>query len=267
MPRHSNLPSNVRAVFFDVDDTYFSHKLNRILEGYPEMVSVLRNQGVFCALCTARSLELVENLMGSQLGKWDGMVAGNGAFVYNENLNILFEKTLSDQTVAYLINTGEKHGAGFFVSGTSAFVFGDQIPVKPKLHSVHIEGIPEHAPGADDHLSVMSICHPDPLSMKDDLDQIDGLFVHYTKYSADISRNDLSKSEGISHLMKYWNLPDGDYAAFGDSQNDLDMLDHAACPAAMAESEPAVLEAVSTHVPPVEEGGIAAWMKKEGWIE
>lgn len=261
------IPADVRAVFFDIDDTFFSHRLGRIPEGYLKMVQKLRKQGVFCALCTARSLELSEILLGPQNGLWDGVVAGNGACVYDENQNVLFCKTLDPHTIEALIETGRKHDAGFFVSGSQAFVFDNAKYYQPKLDSIHTPVLPRHAWTPEQSLSVISMCVPDPLALRKELDALDGLFVHYTKYSADISRDDLSKFEGISRLMKHWNLPEHAYAAFGDSFNDLDMLDNAACPVAMAEGEQTALDRYPAHTPPVEEGGIAAWMKAQGWIE
>ncbi len=262
------LPENVSAVFFDIDGTFYSHKLGRIPEGYVEMVQALRKGGVKCALSTARSYELIVNLLGDQAGLWDGIVAGNGSFVHDENLNFLFEKTIPDATARKVIEIGRKHGAGFFVSGTSVFIFDMNPAVQAKLDANSVaDGLPIHDPRKEDHLSVMSVCHPNAREMEEDLSKIEGLFVQYTPQSADISRDDLSKFEGISILMDYWNLPTQNYAAFGDSFNDMEMFKHAAMPVAVHEAEDYVAKHVDTKTPPVEDGGIVAWMKQEGWLK
>lgn len=265
LPTAPLLPENVRAVFFDIDDTFYSHKLDRIPAGYLEMIDALRSQGIYCALCTARAKTLIENLFGDLFGKWDGIVAGNGAFVYDENLQPLFEKPIPEDTVRQICALAEQYQAGVFVSGSDAFTFDALPTTQKKLDSVHISGLAVRPLAKDDRISVMSICHETPHILKEPLEAIGGLFIHETAASIDLSRDDLSKFEGIRILMDHWHLGAHDYAAFGDSLNDLEMLENAACGYAVAESEPVITARFET-MPPVEEGGIAAWMKENGWI-
>ena len=52
-------------------------------------------------------------------------------------------------------------------------------------------------------------------------------------YIMDILKKDTNKASGIAQLMRYWQLEDGAYMAFGDSMNDCEMLQEAAVGVAM----------------------------------
>lgn len=121
-------------------------------------------------------------------------------------------------------------------------------------------------PTEQDHFSILSLCHENPQVLRPQLEAVPGLFVQYSPFSADVSRNDLSKFEGIRILMDHWNLPAHAYAAFGDSLNDVEMLENAAIAIAPAASESAIQRMADHIAPPSSQGGLAAWMRQAGWI-
>lgn len=257
----------IRAVFFDIDDTLYDHAIDAIPSGTLEAIRRLKEKGIRVALSTARSLQLAELLIGETMDLWDGVVAGNGAYVYDENRQVLFEKTIPAETLDRMTEITERHGGGVFASGSCAITFDDLPCIQAKLDSVHVSGLPVRRPGKNDRFSVLSLCHPHPEELREELEQVEGMFLQYTPYSYDVSRDDLSKFEGIEFLMRRWHLPSHAYAAFGDSQNDLEMLENAAVSIAPAASHPRVLELADHVAPPTLQGGLAAWMKQAGWLE
>ena len=47
---------NIKAVFFDIDGTFYDHTTNRVLPSTKEAVRKLKEQGIKVALCSGRPL-------------------------------------------------------------------------------------------------------------------------------------------------------------------------------------------------------------------
>lgn len=45
---------NIKAVFFDIDGTFYDHTTNRVLPSTKEAVRKLKEQGIKVALCSGR---------------------------------------------------------------------------------------------------------------------------------------------------------------------------------------------------------------------
>ena len=59
-------------------------------------------------------------------------------------------------------------------------------------------------------------------------DGIEGIEVQHPSLTCvDFMKTSVNKARGIAHLMKYWQLPAHAYLAFGDSMNDLQMIQEA----------------------------------------
>ena len=53
---------NIKAVFFDIDGTFYDHTTNRVLPSTKEAVRKLKEQGIKIALCSGRPLQLAAEL-------------------------------------------------------------------------------------------------------------------------------------------------------------------------------------------------------------
>lgn len=54
---------------------------------------------------------------------------------------------------------------------------------------------------------------------------IDGItYTSSTPYCIDFIKESVNKANGIKHMMEYWGLKEDAYIAFGDSENDIEML-------------------------------------------
>ena len=78
---------NIKAVFFDIDGTFYDHTTNRVLPSTKEAVRKLKEQGIKVALCSGRPLQLAAELPVFDEFCWDGFIGGSG-------------ENLSDKTTA-----------------------------------------------------------------------------------------------------------------------------------------------------------------------
>jgi len=57
----------------------------------------------------------------------------------------------------------------------------------------------------------------------------------------------VTKARGVEQALRYWGFPDRAYAAIGDAENDVPMLEHAALSATVRNAVPAARRAASVH--------------------
>ena len=81
----------------------------------------------------------------------------------------------------------------------------------------------------------------------------------------DILQDGIHKAWGLEELLKRWNLKPEQIMAFGDSENDIEMLELAGISYAMENSEDRVKEIATEVAPPNSQAGV--YKVLENWLE
>ena len=87
---------NIKAVFFDIDGTFYDHTTNRVLPSTKEAVRKLKEQGIKIALCSGRTLQLAAELPVFDELCSDGCIGGSGIRVYNETRELIWDKAFTE---------------------------------------------------------------------------------------------------------------------------------------------------------------------------
>ena len=74
----------------------------------------------------------------------------------------------------------------------------------------------------------------------------------------------ISKAVGLRHAAEYFHVPMSDTIAFGDSANDIEMLEAAEISVAMGNGAPSAKEAADLVTDDIDEDGIANAFRKLG---
>ena len=217
----------IKAVFFDIDGTFFDHHSNQVLPETMDAIRQLKANGYKVALCSGRAKEMAEQLGVLQLFPWDGYVGGAGVSVYDEQMNIIFEDTFTAAQCERIFALGKEydicinsHGKYEFMTkplnaySKAAFdQFHCQVPIVREWDHEPLVALSAYEkPGFDWHM----------------FDGIEGIEVQHPSLTCvDFMKTSVNKARGIAHLMKYWQLPAHAYLAFGDSMNDLQMIQEA----------------------------------------
>lgn len=78
----------------------------------------------------------------------------------------------------------------------------------------------------------------------------------------EFAHKDVSKASGIQFLQNYLKIHSDQIAAFGDGENDLEMIQHAGFGVAMADGVPILKQAADQIAPPCSEDGVAQILEK-----
>ena len=252
------------AVFFDIDGTLYDHESNCIPALHMKMLKELQEKGTKVCLCTARALPLIENLGILHVFPWDLIVAGNGSYIYNEKMQLIYENCIDPTSAKQVFELAKKENASLFVAGNTAFTTDLSPKVQKILDDNHVRPLPVRTMKEQDRFCVMSYIVDNPTERRESLEAIAGIHPIYSRASIDIIKEGLSKYHGVQLAMQYMGLDEHNYMAFGDGASDLEMLENASFAAAMEDGDPILLNKIHNHCPNAHKAGIYTYLKEEG---
>lgn len=245
---HSNI------IFFDIDGTLIGrhHKTpNSTLEALHQ----LQNLGFILCISTGRSLSSLKNGHFVDEIEWDGYVCNNGQMVYDKHLNLLFSQYIDESAVKEMVTLAntllfpvmleyENHNI-------MTLTADDNVKRAHEFFHSPIEKTGDYEYQNVIMAILYSPLHYDYQAFK----KIAGItiFPGMSSY-ADIVKEGSSKHVGIQELLKHYHQEQ--YIAFGDSLNDIDMLQHAKIAIAMGQGHDELKAVASFVTQDVDEDGI-----------
>lgn len=215
----------IKAAFFDIDGTLLSHRTNTVPESAKMALRALREKGVLVFLATGRQLPVLKLLTPLQGIVTDGSITLNGQYCCNEK-GLIYAQPIHREDIARLLAHLEKTPlACGFVEEKELYVnFHNQ--VVERVHAaIHTPMPPlgDLKRGYDRDIYQVIVYG----SQAD----IDGLpLLPHTKMTrwndggVDMLPATGGKAVGIEKVLEYYGIAKEETIAFGDGENDIDML-------------------------------------------
>lgn len=236
-----------KLIFFDVDGTLYDNNLKQIPSSTIQSLKALKAKGHELAIATGRaffmlySIEEIKHL-------FDHFVLINGQHIIANN-RVIYEDTIEKDKIEALIQSmidlnityGFQSSASEAISEINERVidsFADlNLNLPPKNKDFHEkEKIYQMwCFGNSDDIEALKVKHPN----------FD--FVKWMTVGYDIIKKGQSKGKGIKILSEYLGYSKGDLIAFGDGDNDVEMLENVGIGIAMGNATDK-LKKVSTIV-------------------
>lgn len=257
----------VKAVFFDIDGTLVNDS-RTVLKSTETAIKSLKEQGILVGLATGRGPYFVKPFM-EQLDL-DFAVTYNGQYIFSKD-RVISATPIDKQSLRDLIAYAKEHrkeislGSAEAMLGSKIMSFGMSpfsqwtsqfIPKKMArtvsrgFNKVVSRALPQHK---EELLELMQqpIYQVLLLASPEESRKIEGDFPHlkFTRsspYAADIINQGMSKLEGIRRVGEVYGFDSNQVMAFGDSDNDLEMLSGVGLSIAMGNGTSSVKE-VAKH--------------------
>lgn len=261
--------SRDKYVFFDIDGTLFSPRYG-IPDSTREAIDLLRKNGHHPVICTGRTKVMVFSAI-TDLG-FDGMISGVGAYGEWQGRR-LFSEVLSPEEAEKLVRNFERFGFNPYPEGPEAMYYDPAFcpePVK-ELNQIFSLKDPEilkpYRKGLAEISKVTAV-------FRDGCDETGFCQALDKKYQAVNHHNllletfpaGMSKGDGIRRLLSALGEDSDQTYAFGDSFNDLEMLEFVRYGVCMGNGDPKLLERIPLHAPRLEEDGLWHSLKDFGLI-
>ncbi|WP_311522808.1 Cof-type HAD-IIB family hydrolase [uncultured Streptococcus sp.] len=258
----------VKAVFFDIDGTLVNDRKS-VLKSTKDAIKIVKDQGVLVGVATGRGPFFVKDLMDDL--DLDFAVTYNGQYIFNKD-RVLFTSPLSKshlrQLIAYAKKEGKEialgtkdamlgskimsFGLGSFSQRVSRFV--PSMLTRTVSHSFN-RMVSKVVPQKEEDLlqlmnqpiyQVLMLMTPEE-SEKAAADFQDLKLTRSNPFAADVINQGNSKLEGIRRVGKEYGFDLNQVMAFGDSDNDLEMLAGVGMSVAMGNGSSSVKE-VAKHI-------------------
>lgn len=248
-----------KAVFFDIDGTLWDEK-RRIPKSTVEAVNKLRENGHYAFICSGRSKVNIHAKELLEIG-FDGILAGCGTYAEYNGKVIIDEKIPQDKLQKALeileefqlpvVLEGSRYAYMHFNEFTEDdFVehmkisLGEQLlPISGNQGKYDVNKM--SANYTQGNLNAVTE------ALKEDYDMI----VHEEKV-VEIVPKGFSKATGIQKICQYLNIDRKNTYAFGDSINDIEMLDYVEKGIAMGNGSKVAKDAADYVTAPLHEDGI-----------
>lgn len=258
----------VKAVFFDIDGTLVNDRKS-VLKSTKEAIKIVKDQGVLVGVATGRGPFFVKDLMDDL--DLDFAVTYNGQYIFNKE-RVLFASPIDKRSLRQVIAYA-KENRKEIAMGTRQDVIGSRIMsfgLSP-LSQLVSRFVPKFLTRTVSHSFNRMVSKALPQKEDDLLDLINQpiyqvlmlmtpeesnqaasefeylKFTRSNPFAADIINQGNSKLEGIRRVGKEYGFDLNQVMAFGDSDNDLEMLAGVGMSVAMGNGSSSVKE-VAKHI-------------------
>lgn len=251
----------VKAVFFDVDGTLVSHRYKRVPESTIESLAKLRENGIKIFLSTGRHLQELDKLPLQNLS-FDGYVTLNGQLCADQDKKILYSVPLAREETDTLVSIFEKkefplilvEEKGLYINFINDVVRKTQEAISTPLPDIaKYEGAPVYmAIGyfTPEEEYVLKELLPDSCKM-----------TRWGNGGVDVIPRYSGKVMGIQKILEHYHLKQEEIMAFGDGENDRDMLAYAGIGVAMGNAEDDVKSKADYITDDIDKDGIEKALK------
>ena len=267
----------VKAVFFDIDGTLVNDSKS-VLKSTKEAIKIVKDQGVLVGVATGRGPFFVKELMEDL--DLDFAVTYNGQYIFNKD-RVLFASPIDKGSLRQIISYA-KANQKEIAMGTRQDVVGSRIMsfgLSP-LSQLVSRFVPKFLTRTISNSFNRLVSKAVPQKEKDLLNLINQpiyqvlmlmtpeeseqaattlnhlKFTRSNPFAADIINQGNSKLEGIRRVGKEYGFDLNQVMAFGDSDNDLEMLAGVGMSVAMGNGSSSVKEVAKHITTSNQEGGI-----------
>lgn len=252
----------IKAIFFDIDGTLLYGN-----KGVPskeiEDLRKLKKKGIKIVVCTGRAIGEVEPLHLDEYD-FDAYIALNGQTIFDASYNLIYENLFDKDDLKKLINIFNSKDIVVGLSGEDGLYvnYVDDKLIKengvlnivvPRIDTYHNEKI----------YQALAYCD-DAYKEKIKKELVNSKVTYWNDFGIDIFNKNGGKDKGILEYIKMFDITIDETMAFGDSENDKEMLKMVSIGVAMGNGTEELKEVSDFVTKDLYEDGIDYALRKYG---
>ena len=217
----------IKAIFFDIDGTLFSHTTHSIPHSTDLALKKLKEKGILIFIATGRHKSELKNIPLDSY-HFDGYITLNGQYCYN-NDGVIYEKPIEKNDILNILEEIDHHPFPCYminedkmyinyltqnvidIQNSIASIIPEVIDLKTIVHKpIYQIGPFETSPEQESRLlSKLKNCQS----------------TRWHDLAIDILHKTGGKQNGIKAILKQYNIKADETMAFGDGNNDVEMFE------------------------------------------
>ena len=213
----------VKAIFFDVDGTLLSHSINAIPPSTLKALDALHEKGILLIIASGRHLSELKELPLHNY-HFDAYITQTGQICYDKDFQTIFKEPIGKEDTRILVEAFESKVMPVVLLNESELYINYIDDYVVKVQASINTAIPEIGTYKGEDLYGATVFgKPEPINGL--VSRMKGCRRSFWHDSAsDIILSSAGKVKGIEAVMKYFDLKQDETMAFGDADNDLDMI-------------------------------------------
>ncbi len=216
----------IKAIFFDIDGTLISKKHPRIREDIKALFNKLRENGILLFVATGRHVSELEDLKINEDYHFDAYLTLNGCYCFNDH-EVIHQAMISKDDVRKVLELlSNLDIACMFVEDKIMYInkINERVKVAQAAINTPLPDVKDISRAIDNNIyQIIPYINDSEI----------GIFIDVTNHckgtrwnelAYDIIPKDGGKESGIKKVLSYYNLKVEETMAFGDGNNDIEML-------------------------------------------
>jgi len=237
----------IKAAFFDVDGTLLSHETYSVPQSARESIALLRQRGIRIYLCTGRHASELELLPISDIS-FDGFITLNGHLCLDRNKQLLFGLPFPEETAQAMISVFRNKKIPLVLVEEKRLILNfanDTVIRAQEAISTPVPDIAEYDGAPIYQATTFAPCEEDDLIRE--ITPPDCRAVRWNDLGIDLILRSGGKVAGIRHVIEHEGIRPEECIAFGDAENDIEMLEYCGIGVAMGNAQDKV-KTIADHI-------------------
>lgn len=240
----------IKAAFFDIDGTLLSYETRKVRDSAKAAIAKLQQKGILCVVATGRHMIQMSKLPVADI-PFDAFVMLNGQLVLDKQRNVLFDVSIEGKAKEFLVENFNNHTyPAIIVEEKDMYLnyVSDHVLDVNSSMAIAVAPLSDYKGG-----NIYQVCaylRPEDEHLVDPIRE-DVVMTSWHYGGKDIIAGGGGKMSGIKRYLELTGLHREEIIAFGDAQNDLEMIRFAGIGVAMgngAEEVKAVADYVTADI-------------------
>ena len=250
----------IKAAFFDVDGTLLSYKTKQVCPSAKAAIAKLQEQGILCIVATGRHMMQLSKLPVADI-PFDAFVMLNGQMVLDKQKNMLFGVPIEGKAKEFLVKKFNNHTyPAVLVEQDQMYLNCVTDHVQEVNRRMSISPLPLSDYRGGDIYQICAYLRPEEEHLIDPIRK-DCVLASWHYGGKDIIAGGGGKMAGIQRYLDMLGIKPEEIIAFGDAENDLEMIRFAGIGVAMGNGEAEVKAVADFVTADVDDDGIEKALK------